>query len=93
VLQHAFGRHHFEGLEELGCAIAPVGEEVELIRHYGARVLAMALNGEGLSPERLRAERERLERELAVPVALPLEEGVDRIVPAVRDFLRQEAGR
>jgi uncharacterized NAD-dependent epimerase/dehydratase family protein len=93
VLQHAPGRHHFEGLEELGCSIPPVAREIELIRDYGARVLAVALNGEGLAPGRLTAERDGLERELGIPVALPLEEGVERLLPALREYLRQEAAR
>jgi uncharacterized NAD-dependent epimerase/dehydratase family protein len=90
VLQHAPGRHHYEGFEELGRPIPPVSDEIALIRMYGARTLGLALNGEGLSPERLRAERNRFERELGIPAALPLEEGVDRLLPAIREFLRQE---
>jgi uncharacterized NAD-dependent epimerase/dehydratase family protein len=93
VLQHAPGRHDFDGLEELGCRIPPVAEEIELIGLYGARTLGMALNGEGLSAESLRAERDRLERELALPVALPLEEGVERLLPAIREFVRIEKSR
>ncbi len=91
VLQHAPGRHHFEGFEELGRPIPPVGEEIELIRLYGARTLGLAVNGEGLAPERLRAERDRFERDLGIPVALPLEEGVGRLLPPIREFLRREA--
>ncbi len=91
ILQHAPHRHCFEGLEDLGCVLAPVAEEIELIGYYGARTLGMALNGEGLTREALAAERDRLERELRIPVSLPLEEGVERLLPAIRKFLAAEA--
>ncbi|HEY7113479.1 MAG TPA: DUF1611 domain-containing protein [Thermoanaerobaculia bacterium] len=91
ILQHAPHRRYFEGLEDLGCALPPVADEIALIGRYGARTLGMALNGEGLEPDALRAERDRLERELRIPVALPLEEGVERLLPAVRGFLSAEA--
>ncbi len=91
VLQHAPGRVFFEGLEEEGFRIPPVAEEIELIRLLGARTLALALNGEGLTREELQASRRGLERELQLPAVLPLEEGVDALVPVIRDFLRGEA--
>ncbi|HTO76438.1 MAG TPA: DUF1611 domain-containing protein [Thermoanaerobaculia bacterium] len=91
ILQHAPHRHCFEGLEDLGCVLPPVAEEIELIGFYGARTLGMALNGEGLTREALAAERGRLERALGIPVALPLEEGVERLLPAIRKFLAAEA--
>jgi len=90
VLQHAPGRVFFEGFEEEGYRIPPVAEEIELIRLLGARTLALALNGEGLTTEELQASRRALERELQIPAALPLEEGVDTIVPVIRGFLRKE---
>ncbi|MGH9369102.1 MAG: DUF1611 domain-containing protein, partial [Thermoanaerobaculia bacterium] len=93
VLQHAPGRHFFDGLEERGCVVPPLEEEIQLVRLYGARTLALALNGEGLAPEALSAERDRLESRLRVPVALPLEEGVGRLLPAIREFLEQERAR
>jgi uncharacterized NAD-dependent epimerase/dehydratase family protein len=91
ILQHAPHRRSFEGLEDLGCVLPPVAEEIALIGFYGARTLGMALNGEGLTRETLAAERDRLERELGIPVALPLEEGVERLLPAIGDFLAAEA--
>jgi uncharacterized NAD-dependent epimerase/dehydratase family protein len=90
VLQHAPGRVFFEGFEEEGFRIPPVAEEIELIRLLGARTLGVALNGEGLTREALEASRRELERELAIPVALPLEEGVEPLVPALRAFLAGE---
>ena len=93
ILQHAPGRHWFDGLEELGALIPPVEEEIALIRLYDARVLGLALNGENMTPESLSAARDRLERELAIPAALPLEEGVERLVPAVREYVAAERAR
>jgi uncharacterized NAD-dependent epimerase/dehydratase family protein len=88
ILQHAPGRPFFEGWEKEGLRIPPIGEEIELIRMLGARVVALTLNSAGLTPEELRAARSRLERELSLPVALPLEEGVDRLVPVIREVVR-----
>ncbi|MGE5277592.1 MAG: DUF1611 domain-containing protein [Acidobacteriota bacterium] len=93
VLQHAPGRRCFDGLEEEGCVIPPVEEEIALIRLLGARTLGMALNGEELSAEALARERDRLEAALSIPVALPLEEGVERLLPAIREFVAAEEAR
>jgi uncharacterized NAD-dependent epimerase/dehydratase family protein len=87
VLQHAPGRVFYEGLEELGLRIPPVAGEIELIRAFGARTLAVALNGEGMTGEALRAEQRRLEGEFGIPVVRPIEEGVDAVLPAVRAFV------
>jgi len=93
ILQHAPGRVCFEGFEREGLRIPPLAEEIELLRLLGARTIGVALNGKGLTPGLLREERARLERELSLPVALPLEEGVDSLLPAVREFVRRETKR
>jgi len=90
VLQHAPGRVFFDGHEKGGCRIPPVEEEIELIRLLGARTLALALNGQSLTAERLAEKRRDLEKRLGIPAVLPLEEGVDSLVPVLRDFLREE---
>jgi uncharacterized NAD-dependent epimerase/dehydratase family protein len=90
ILQHAPGRVFFEGFEEEGCRIPPVAEEIELIRLLGGRTLALALNGEGLSREELQASRRDLERQLEIPVVLPLEEGVGALAPVILGFLKEE---
>ena len=89
ILQHAPGRVFFEGLEEEGYRIPPIDEEIEMIRLLGARTLALALNGEGLTRKGFEAAARDLEGRLRIPVALPLEEGVDSLLPAVRKFLEE----
>jgi uncharacterized NAD-dependent epimerase/dehydratase family protein len=93
ILQHAPARVFYEGLEDLGARIPGLADEIALITTLGARTLAVTLNGEHLSPEALRAERDRLGRELGIPVVLPLEEGVGALVPVVREFLTREGSR
>jgi len=90
ILQHAPGRAHYEGLEDFGLRIPPVSDEIDLIRRYGARTLAVTLNGEGMTPEALRAEQQRLRWALGIPVVRPLEEGVGALLPVIREFLAAE---
>jgi uncharacterized NAD-dependent epimerase/dehydratase family protein len=80
VLQHAPARRFYDGTEELGCVIPPLSDEIELLRHYQAEVLGVALNTEGLAPQDARGAARALEAELGLPVVLPLEDGVGRIV-------------
>ncbi|MET0619576.1 MAG: DUF1611 domain-containing protein, partial [Thermoanaerobaculia bacterium] len=92
ILQHAPAREFYEGLEELGesARIPPLADEIALIRSYGARTLAVTLNGEHRTPEQLRADQKRHRVELGIPVVLPLEDGVEELVPLVRDFVAGE---
>src|SRR5262245_3399359 len=91
ILQHAPGRTYYEGLQEFGLRIPPVADEIALIRTLGARTLAVTLNGEGMAPEALRAEQQRLRWGLGIPVVRPLEEGVGTLLPVVKEFLAREA--
>jgi uncharacterized NAD-dependent epimerase/dehydratase family protein len=68
ILQHAPGRKH---------------SEVALIGMYGARVLGIALNHEGLAPGAREAARIRAVEETGLPVAFPLLEPLDELVDAV----------
>jgi uncharacterized NAD-dependent epimerase/dehydratase family protein len=90
VLQHAPGRRYYDGLESIGREIAPVASEMRLIEQYGARTLALTLNGEGMSPEALAGEEARLSREHGIPVVRPLEAGVGALVDVVRRFVDEE---
>ena len=61
-------------------------------RHAGAgdgaeSMIAVTLNGRGLLPKDLKARRAALEKSLDLPVVLPLEGGMKRLVTCVREWL------
>lgn len=87
VLQHAPGRHFFEDQEELENVIPPVENEIALIRYYGARVLAVTLNEENMQEEDMSRYQQILKDRLGIPVIRPLKEGLDALLPFIKDFI------
>jgi uncharacterized NAD-dependent epimerase/dehydratase family protein len=92
ILQHAPGRVFFDDQEALGNRIPPLADEIELILSYGARVLGIALNHEGLASERRERVRREIEEEIGLPTVYPLLGGVDALLPAVRFYLASQPG-
>lgn len=84
VLQHVPGRRHYE---DTNVPLPSVDSEIELIRFYGAEVLAVTLNGEVMPADDLRKHRDELQQRLNLPVLMPLEEGLDSLVPVVRRYM------
>ena len=68
--------------------IPPIEEEIELIRLYGAQTLALTLNSSNISKIELHAEKKSLSKRLGLPVVCPREEGLDEIVPLVKEFIK-----
>ena len=84
-----FGRT--EDLDELGCRVPPLNEEIEIIRLLGAEVIAVTLNHENLDEEQLRSKQKKLREELSVPVIHPLWDGLSEIVELIRQRLTARA--
>ena len=61
--------------------IPSVESEIALISAYGAKVIALVLNTQGCSPEESKAFQEDYYEKLKIPVLLPIEEGVNAILP------------
>ena len=57
---------------------------------YGARTLAVTLNDTGLSADELIACQQDYERNLGIPVLRPLQEGLDRLVPVIQEYIEEE---
>jgi len=84
VLQHAPGRRYYQGFEQAQAQIPSLKSEVAIIRLYGAQTLAVTLNTSGLDKRQALRYKIQYKDELGIPVVLPLEEGVDRIVPLIK---------
>jgi uncharacterized NAD-dependent epimerase/dehydratase family protein len=86
VLVHAPKRQYYEDLPEWG-EIPSIESEIALIELYGSKVMALALNTEHCSLEEALLFQEKYEATLGIPVLLPLEQGVDKILPALRNLI------
>lgn len=95
VLVYAPKRKHFEHTPAWG-EIPSLQSEIELIRFYGSRVIAIALNTEECTDEEAFSFQRALQLEYGIPILLPLQEGVSQLVPVlqqllpVTDFNRQQ---
>lgn len=84
VLQHAPARRHHDDQEHLHNEIAPLPVQIDLIGRYGARVLGITLNDEGVPAAERDEVRARVERETGLPAVWPLHEGAARLVAPIR---------
>lgn len=80
VLVHEIKKEYFDDLPSWG-ALPSVQSEIELIRAYGSTVIALSLNTQGCTPEEAKTAQLKYQKELNIPVVLPLEEGVEKIIP------------
>ncbi|MFM2145197.1 MAG: hypothetical protein RL732_33 [Bacteroidota bacterium] len=88
VLLFAPKRKYFDNDAHWG-EIPSVESEIAIIEHYGSKVIAVAMHTELCSPEEIRQYQQDYERKLGIPVLLPIQEGVGRIIPE----LKKLAGR
>jgi uncharacterized NAD-dependent epimerase/dehydratase family protein len=85
ILQAMPSRKYYEGTEDnIKAKIPTIKSEIQLIKMYGAKVIAVTLNTHGLTPENARKIAEILRGGLKIPVVLPLEDGVSEIVETIK---------
>ena len=77
----------------MGLRVRSLESEVELIRYYDSETIAVTLSSRECTPEQLDRFRSEYQERLGVPVVEPLSEGVETIVPVIRDFIERERMR
>ena len=87
ILVHAPKRKYYEHDPAWG-EIPDVTSEIALINMYGSRVIALALNTELCTEGEAKQFQQQYESELQIPVLLPLQEGVEKIIPLLKEFLK-----
>jgi uncharacterized NAD-dependent epimerase/dehydratase family protein len=81
VLQHNPARKQYKDMEFYPAYLPELKDEIELIKIYGAPTVAVTINSAKMSVEEARAAAQRYEKELGIPAALPLEDGVESLIP------------
>lgn len=87
ILQHHPRRKQYKDMEYYPAYIADPKDEIALIRMYGAPTIALTLNTAKMSEEEARKSAEAYEQSLGIPVVLPLEDGLDALVPALKKLI------
>lgn len=83
VLVHAPKRVYFDDDPHWG-KIPSVASEIEIIEKFGSNVIALAINTQGCTDEECYAYQKQYEASLKIPVLLPIQEGVEKIIPALK---------
>jgi len=85
ILVHAPKRVYFDNEPHWG-KIPSVESEMEIIEKFGSKVIALALNTEDCSNREAFDYQHIYESKLQIPVLLPLQEGVGRLMPVIRSL-------
>jgi uncharacterized NAD-dependent epimerase/dehydratase family protein len=87
VLVYAPKRKYFDEDPKWG-KIPTVESEIEIVEKLGSKVISIAINTHDCTEEECWQYRHDLEKRFNIPVLLPVKEGVDRIIPALKSLAK-----
>lgn len=87
ILQHSPIREHYKGWKEFDLKIPSIKKNIELIKLYGASVLAISLNTRDIDLVTAEKHKKEYEETLGLPVILPVEEGVGALIPVLEKYI------
>lgn len=86
VLVFAPKRQYFDNDPHWG-EIPSVESEIDIIEKFGSKVIAVAINTEGCDTDEAFAFQKAYTERLNLPVLLPIQEGVEKILPTIKAIL------
>ena len=92
VLQHNPTRKRYKDMDYYPADIAQPKEEVDLIKIYGAPTVAITINTAKMTTDEARKYAAEYEKELGIPAILPLEDGVEKLIPVFEKLIKQSNG-
>ncbi len=93
ILQHNPPRKRYKGLEDFPADIPTPKDEIELIRIYGAPTVALTINTYKMKEADARQYAATASKELGIPAILPLEDGVDALVPIFKQMIDESVAQ
>jgi uncharacterized NAD-dependent epimerase/dehydratase family protein len=93
VLQHNPARKQYKDMEFYPAYLPALKDEIALIKIYGASTLAVTINSAKMTQAEAHASVQQYEKELEIPVVLPLEDGVDSLVPVFEKMIKNSLAK
>jgi uncharacterized NAD-dependent epimerase/dehydratase family protein len=88
VLLFSPARRYFGDNNPTWGELPAVESEIALIRLYGSEVIALALHTKGCSETEIGDYRREYTERTGLPVLLPLQNGVEEILPVISSLIR-----
>ena len=88
VLQHNPARKQYKDMEFYPAYIPEIKDEIALIKMYGGTTVALTVNTMKMKVEDARAYAEEKQKELGIPVVLPLEDGLKKLIPVFEELIK-----
>ena len=82
-------RKQYKDMEYYPAYVPTPKDEIELIKIYGAPTIAVTVNTMKMSTAEAREHASNYEKELDIPAILPLEDGVERLIPIFEKMIKQ----
>jgi len=89
VLQHNPARKQYKDMEYYPAYVPGPKDEIDLIKIYGAPTVALTINTMEMTTEEGRQYASDYEKELGIPAVLPLEDGVEKLIPVFEKMIKQ----
>jgi uncharacterized NAD-dependent epimerase/dehydratase family protein len=93
VLQHNPPRKQYKDMEYYPAFLPDLKDEIALIKIYGAPTVAIAINSSKMTEEEARASALKYQKELGIPAVLPLEDGVDSLIPLFEQMIKKSLAK
>lgn len=89
ILQHSPIRKQYKDMEFYPAYLPSLKDEVSLIKMYGADTIAITINTAKMTTEEARKYAVSYEQELNIPAILPLEDGLEALLPAFEKLIKE----
>ncbi len=90
ILQHSPGRMYYTCDTTHTYKIPDITDEIALVKYYGASVIAITLNSYGIDKDELPKIKQELQQKTKLPVLCPREEGVNTLLPILKNIILSE---
>jgi uncharacterized NAD-dependent epimerase/dehydratase family protein len=88
VLQHNPSRKQYKDMEFYPAYLPELKDEIALIKIYGAPTVAVTINSAKMTEDEARTAAQQYATELGIPAVLPLEDGVNSLVPLFETLIK-----